>query len=154
MRSWRNFVRIPGRSASVSERMRTGWSPLSGPRLAEAGHAVVDLGTHSAEATDYPIFARRLAEALIKGRVERGIFIGGSGEGEMIAANKYPGIRAVLCEQGFTAHLTMEHNDANVLCLSADLLGEVVQQRAGAGLELDDRAEAVFCQRPRGMFAR
>lgn len=85
----------------------------------ELGHEVEDLGTHSQEPTDYPPICAAVARAVREGRVERGIVVGGSGQGEQIAANKVRGIRAALCNDLFTARLSRAHNDANVLSLGA-----------------------------------
>ncbi len=93
-------------------------------RLRAEGHAVVDKGTHSAEPVDYPDFIRPVAEAVVRGEVDRGIVLGGSGEGECIAANKIPGIRCALCTESYTARMTREHNDSNVLALGGRVLGE------------------------------
>ena len=91
--------------------------------LAELGHEWVDFGCQGEEPVDYPDIARPLAEAVAAGEYERGILICGSGVGMSIAANKVKGIRAALCENGFTARLARRHNDANVLCLSSWCIG-------------------------------
>ena len=92
-------------------------------RLKEAGHSVLDVGTHSVDPVDYPDYARLVAEKILLGQAERGIMVGGSGEGESIAPNKLPGIRAVLCHDTYTARMSLEHNDANVLALGARVIG-------------------------------
>lgn len=81
------------------------------------GHAVRDFGTHSAEPVDYPAFIRPAAEAVASGACERGIVLGGSGNGEAIVANKVRGVRCALCWSHDTARWSREHNDANVLAL-------------------------------------
>ena len=94
--------------------------------LAEAGHEVIDLGTHSEEPVDYPPLCAQAGTAVVEGRAEIGIVIGGSGQGEAIAANKVHGVRAALCLDEFTARLARSHNDANVLSLGARILGEAL----------------------------
>ncbi len=101
-------------------------------RLGEGGHEVLDLGTDSEEPVDYPPFCAAAARAVVGGGVERGIVLGGSGQGEAIAANKVHGARAALCNDLFTARLCREHNDANVLSLGARIVAphlafEIVQ---------------------------
>jgi ribose 5-phosphate isomerase B len=88
----------------------------------ELGHDVDDLGTHSQEPTDYPPICAAVAREVQDGRADRGIVIGGSGQGEQIAANKVRGIRAALCNDLFTARLSRAHNDANVLALGARIV--------------------------------
>ena len=85
--------------------------------LEELGHNVTDFGTHSEEPVDYPLFIRPVAEAVARGEFERGIVLGGSGNGEAIVANKVKGIRCALCWSLDTARWSREHNDANVLAL-------------------------------------
>jgi ribose 5-phosphate isomerase B len=92
-------------------------------------HQILDMGTNSAESTDYPDFALRVAEAVRHGEADRGILICGTGIGMCIAANKVPGIRAAPCHDTITAEMSRRHNDANILCLSADLLGEELIER-------------------------
>src|SRR5262245_35936444 len=86
-------------------------------RLTQAGHEVRDFGTTSEEAVDYPVFIRPAAEAVARGECERGIVLGGSGNGEAIAANKVRGIRCALCWNEQTAKWARLHNDANMLSL-------------------------------------
>ena len=85
--------------------------------LTARGHAVQDFGTFSNERVDYPDFIRPAAEAVARGECERGIVLGGSGNGEAIAANKVRGVRCALCWSEDTARLSREHNDANVLSI-------------------------------------
>ena len=85
--------------------------------LEAASHEVADYGTHSAASTDYPLFIIPAAEAVARGEAERGIVIGGSGNGEAIAANKVKGIRCALCWNDETAELSRRHNNANVLSI-------------------------------------
>ncbi len=93
-------------------------------RLAELGHAVADLGTHSAESCDYPLFIRPVAEAVARGEFERGIVLGGSGNGEAIVANRVRGVRCALCWNVEAARLARAHNDANVLSLGERMVSE------------------------------
>jgi len=92
--------------------------------LQGAGFEVMDLGTGDEEPVDYPDFARAIGEALREGRAERGILICGSGVGACVAANKIKGIRAGLCHDTYSAHQGVEHDDINVLCLGARVIGE------------------------------
>jgi ribose 5-phosphate isomerase B len=94
--------------------------------LRDAGHAVADLGTNSEEPVDYPRFCATAARAVVQGDADLGIVIGGSGQGEQMAANKVRGARAALCHDETTARLAREHNDANVLSLGGRLLGETL----------------------------
>jgi ribose 5-phosphate isomerase B len=92
------------------------------PLLHELGHEVRDFGTHSLEPVDYPIYIRPVAEAVAKGELERGIVLGGSGNGEAIMANRIRGVRCALCWNLETARLGRQHNDANVLSLGARMI--------------------------------
>jgi len=85
--------------------------------LKELDHEVIDVGTHSSEPTDYPLYIIPAAEAVASGAAERGIVVGGSGNGEAIAANKVKGIRCALCWNDETAEYSRLHNDANVLSI-------------------------------------
>jgi ribose 5-phosphate isomerase B len=97
--------------------------------LPQLGHEVLDVGPHERESVDYPDFAFQVATAVSEGRVERGILICGTGIGMCIAANKVKGVRAAPCHDSITAEMSRRHNNANVLCLSADLLGEELIDR-------------------------
>jgi ribose 5-phosphate isomerase B len=88
------------------------------------GHEAQDFGTASEEAVDYPDFAYDVAMAVAQDQVDRGILICGTGIGMSIAANKVQGVRAATCHDDISAELSRRHNDSNVMCLSADLLGE------------------------------
>jgi ribose 5-phosphate isomerase B len=92
--------------------------------LQHLGHEVKDLGVFSEEPVDYPDVAAAVATMVSKGEVDRGILICGTGLGMCIAANKFPNIRAAPCHDDLTAEMSRRHNDLNVMCLSADLLGE------------------------------
>ncbi len=96
------------------------------PVLADLGHEVMDFGTDSEETVDYPDFIGPAAEAVARGEADLGIVIGGSGNGEAMAANKVPGVRAALCMDVTMARLAREHNDANVLALGARIIGSAV----------------------------
>ena len=87
------------------------------------GHTVEDLGTHSSAAVDYPDCAEAVAGALREGRADRGLIVCGSGAGVSIAANKFPGVRAAVCHDTYTAHQAVEHDDLNILCLGARVVG-------------------------------
>ncbi len=89
------------------------------PVLKDLGHDIEDFGTDSEEPADYPPICAAVARAVRDGRAERGIVLGGSGQGEQIAANKVRGIRAAVCNELYTARLSREHNDANVLSMGA-----------------------------------
>jgi ribose 5-phosphate isomerase B len=87
--------------------------------LREEGHEVLDMGTDSTAAVDYPAFCAAAARAVVEGRADRAIVLGGSGQGEQIAANKVHGVRAALCHDLYLAALSRAHNDANVLAMGA-----------------------------------
>ena len=91
-----------------------------------AGHEVIDLGTYNEESVDYPDFAQAVGQAVIDGMAERGLVICGSGVGASVAANKLPGIRAAVCHDGYSAHQGVEHDDMNVLCLGARIVGSAL----------------------------
>jgi ribose 5-phosphate isomerase B len=97
-----------------------------GFRLREAGRQVVDCGTDSTEAVDYPDFALAVAEKVASGECSEGIVIDGAGIGSAMVANKVPGVRAALCYDVSSARNSREHNHANVLTLGAGLIGEVL----------------------------
>ena len=90
--------------------------------LKKGGHEVVDCGTHSAESTDYPLWIIPTAEAVVRGEAEKGIVLGGSGNGEAIAANKVQGVRCALCWKDETAELSRQHNNANVLSMGERMI--------------------------------
>jgi ribose 5-phosphate isomerase B len=91
--------------------------------LRQQGHDVVDAGCDSLQSVDYPDFAGTVCGLVRSGECERGILICGTGIGMSIAANRYREIRAALCHEGFTARMSREHNNANVLCLGARVIG-------------------------------
>ena len=108
--------------------------------LAEQGHEVVDFGTDSERPVDYPAFVAAAAHAVGNGECERGIVMGGSGQGEQIAANKVHGVRAALCHDLFLAELSRRHNDANVLSMGGRIVAsayarEIVRVWLATGFE-------------------
>ncbi len=92
--------------------------------LEKRGFALKDYGTYSEASCDYPVYAKAVAQAVASGACERGILICGTGIGVSITANKVPGIRAALCGDCFSAEATRQHNDANILCMGARVVGE------------------------------
>jgi ribose 5-phosphate isomerase B len=92
-------------------------------KLQRQDHQVIDLGTHSAAPVDYPDSAEAVAAAIRNDEADRGLIVCGSGAGVSIAANKFPGIRAAVCHDTYTAHQAVEHDDMNVLCLGARVIG-------------------------------
>ena len=96
--------------------------------LAELGHAVYDLGTHSSDPVDYPDYSAAVAKAVLDGRADRGIIVCGSGAGAAIAANKLQGIRAGVAHDGYTAHQMVEHDDVNVLALGSRVIGQALAE--------------------------
>lgn len=90
----------------------------------ELGHEAIDLGPGETNSVDYPDYASKVAEAVSRGDADRGILICGTGMGMCIAANKYRHVRAVSCHDDVTAEMSRRHNNANVMCLSADMLGD------------------------------
>jgi ribose 5-phosphate isomerase B len=87
------------------------------------GHEVNDVGTHTDDPVDYPDYARAVSQEILQKKAERGILICGSGVGACVAANKFPGIRASICHDTYSAHQGVEHDDTNVLCLGARVIG-------------------------------
>jgi ribose 5-phosphate isomerase B len=90
--------------------------------LTRLGYQVDDLGTHDTQPVDYPEICANVARAVVGRRADRGIVVGGSGQGEQIAANKVPGVRAALCNDLYTARMSRQHNDANVLAIGARIV--------------------------------
>ncbi|MCI0650440.1 MAG: ribose 5-phosphate isomerase B [Planctomycetes bacterium] len=112
--------------------------------LAQAGHEVMNAGTHDARAVDYPDFAELVGTAVRDGRAERGIVICGSGVGASVAANKVRGVRAGLCHDTYSAHQGVEHDDMNVLVLGSRVIGvelarEIVRSYLGAKYTAEER---------------
>ena len=90
--------------------------------LTRLGHTVDDLGTHDSDPVDYPNISAQVGRSVASGEVDRGIVLGGSGQGEQMAANKIPGVRAALCNDLYTARMSREHNDANVLAMGGRIV--------------------------------
>lgn len=114
--------------------------------IAGKGFDVTDLGNFTDAPSDYPDIASLVAEAIIKGRADKGILICGSGAGVSVAANKYKGIRAALCHDTYTAHQCVEHDDVNVLCIGQRVIGietatEIVFSFLGAVFSHEERHE-------------
>jgi ribose 5-phosphate isomerase B len=91
--------------------------------ITKMGHVCDDLGTHDADAVDYPDYARTVANGVAEGAYDRGILVCGTGQGMAITANKIKGIRAAVCQDSYSARMSREHNDANVLCLGGRVVG-------------------------------
>jgi ribose 5-phosphate isomerase B len=94
--------------------------------VAQLGHEILDVGTFTSAAVDYPDIAEAVATAIRNGQVDRGIIVCGSGAGVSVAANKFPGVRAAVCHDAYTARQAVEHDDLNVLCLGARVIGPAV----------------------------
>jgi ribose 5-phosphate isomerase B len=112
--------------------------------LEAAGHEPIDLGTHSTDPVDYPDTARAAGEAVRNGRADRAVVVCGSGAGVAVAACKIPGIRACTAHDTYTAHQAVEHDDVNVLCLGARVVGpayaaEIIASFARAEFSNEDR---------------
>ncbi len=90
--------------------------------LRKLDHTVLDLGTDGLESVDYPAYCAAVGRAVVRGDAERGVVLGGSGQGEQIAANKVAGVRAALCNDLYTARMAREHNDANVLSMGGRIV--------------------------------
>ena len=108
--------------------------------LTEGGYEVIDHGTHSLDSVNYPIYAHAVCQSIQKKEAELGILLCGTGIGMSLAANKHKGIRAALCSDTFSARLTRNHNDSNVLCIGARVVGhglalDIVDQFLGAEFE-------------------
>lgn len=112
--------------------------------LREAGHEAIDLGTDSAEPVDYPDVAVEVGEAVRSGAAERGVLVCGSGAGVAVAATKMVGIRAATVTDTYTAHQAVEHDDVNVLCLGARVIGpalagDILRAFAAASFSAEER---------------
>jgi ribose 5-phosphate isomerase B len=112
------------RIALASDHAGYRYKTILAKHLASLGHEVVDFGTDSEEPVDYPDFIRPAAEAVAQGKCERGIVLGGSGNGEAIAANRFKGVRCALCWSEETARLSRQHNNANMISLGQRLISE------------------------------
>jgi RpiB/LacA/LacB family sugar-phosphate isomerase len=112
--------------------------------LRSMGHELLDVGTHSTDAVDYPDFAEAVGDAVRSGKAERGILLCGSGLGASVAANKLVGVRAGLCHDTYSAHQGVEHDDINVLVMGARIIGpalahEIVHAYLGARFTNEER---------------
>ena len=110
----------------------------------QAGHEVTDLGTYDMEPVDYPDYAEKLGNAILSKRADRGILLCGSGVGASIAANKIKGIYAAVCHDTYSSHQGVEHDNMNVLCLGARIIGgevarELVKAFLGAQFSTEER---------------
>ncbi len=97
--------------------------------LSDKGYEVSDLGTDSTESCDYPVFADKLCRTISDGTCQLGILVCGTGIGMSMAANKHKGIRAAVCENTFSSEFTRRHNNANVLCLGARVIGSGLAEK-------------------------
>ena len=127
--------------------------PLKGPitqALRSWGHEVTDLGAHQGENPDFPDVAQVVCDAVRKGGAERAIMVCGTGVGACIAANKIPGVRAALCHDVYSAHQCVEHDDVNVMCLGAQIVGEkLAMELIEAFLKAEFSTEEHFRRRVR-----
>lgn len=94
--------------------------------LISMGHEVVDCGSYDPEPVDFPDITKLVGKTILSGEVERGILVCGTGVGASIAANKIPGIRASVCHDVYTAHQCVEHDDVNVICIGAQIIGHML----------------------------
>jgi ribose 5-phosphate isomerase B len=111
--------------------------------IRELGHEVVDVGSHDDQPVDFPDVARAVAAKIVAGEVERGIMVCGTGVGASIAANKMKGIRAAVCHDVHSAHQSVEHDDVNVMCIGAQIIGpwlaaDLVTAYLGARFAVED----------------
>jgi ribose 5-phosphate isomerase B len=125
--------------------------PLKGPViewLRTAGHTVRDYGTHSPDPVDFPDIAQMVCDAVRGDSADRGILVCGTGAGACIAANKLPGIRAAVCHDTYSAHQCVEHDDVNVLCVGAQIIGiKLCEEILHAFLAAEFSTEADFRRR-------
>lgn len=96
--------------------------------LEDKGHEVVNFGTDETKSADYPIYAARVAKAVVSGEFDRGVLICGTGLGISIAANKVKGVRCAVCSEPVTASLARRHNDANIIAFGARIIGNVMAE--------------------------
>lgn len=116
--------------------------------LIDSGHQVEDMGTHSAERADYPVYGEKVAKAVVSGKAQYGVVICGTGAGISITANKVRGVRCVLASEPYTAVLSRQHNNANMLAMGARVVGEglacmIVDQFLAAEFEGGRHADRV-----------
>ena len=116
--------------------------------LLAAGHEVQDFGSYTPEPVDFPDIAAKVCGAVRRGEVERGIMVCGTGVGASIAANKIPGIRATVCHDVYSAHQCVEHDDVNVLCVGAQIVGiKLVEEILRAYIAAQFSTDADFRRR-------
>ncbi|HVF19621.1 MAG TPA: ribose 5-phosphate isomerase B [Mycobacteriales bacterium] len=122
----------PGRRRLVVGADHAGWrlKDALAVKVRAAGYEVIDVGTSGDDSVDYPDFAAAVARAVAAGDADRGVIVCGTGIGVAMTANKVPGVRAAVVHDAFTAYYSREHNDANVLCLGARVVGEGVAESA------------------------
>jgi ribose 5-phosphate isomerase B len=111
--------------------------------IRKLGHEVVDVGCHDDQPVDFPDVARAVAAKIVAGEVERGIMVCGTGVGASIAANKMKGIRAAVCHDVHSAHQSVEHDDVNVMCIGAQIVGpwlaaDLISSYLGARFAVED----------------
>ncbi|MFQ6122045.1 MAG: ribose-5-phosphate isomerase [Dehalococcoidales bacterium] len=125
------------------------------PWLQGQGYQVIDMGAHTLDPVDdYPDFAKAVAQAVASAEAQRGILVCGSGVGACIAANKVPGIRACLCHDTYSAHQGVEHDDMNVLCLGARVVGvELAKELVTAFLKAQFSPEERYHRRLQKVLA-
>jgi ribose 5-phosphate isomerase B len=127
--------------------------PLKGPVVAllrSWGHTVIDCGTHSTDPVDFPDIAKKVCDEVLAGRVRRGILVCGTGVGACIAGNKVRGIRAALCHDTYSAHQCVEHDDVNLLCMGAWIIGpKVAEEVLAAYLKANFSTDEDFRRRVR-----
>lgn len=125
--------------------------PLKGPvieRLKAWGHEVTDHGTHSTEPVDFPDIARLVCNQVRTGEVDRGVLVCGTGVGAAIAGNKTPGIRAAVCHDSYSAHQCVEHDNVNLLCIGAQIVGiKLAEEILDAFLKAEFSTEPQFRRR-------
>ena len=119
----KHYIEISGQSLLCED------PSLQGLRAEYQGHEVLDMGTNSAKSCDYPALAYPAAKAVADGTAELGVLVCGSGIGMTMCANKVKGIRAALCQDELTARMSRQHQNANMLCLASDVLGEELIRR-------------------------
>jgi len=112
--------------------------------MAQQGHEILDLGTHSSAPVDYPDIAEAVATAIRNGQADRGVIVCGSGAGVAVAACKFPGVRAAVCHDGYSARQAVEHDDVNVMCLGSRVVGPalarmLVETFLAASFSAEDR---------------
>lgn len=127
--------------------------PMKGPVIALLrgwGHTVTDCGTHSTDPVDFPDIARKVCDEVLSGRAQRGILVCGTGVGACIAGNKVRGIRAALCHDTYSAHQCVEHDDVNLLCIGAWIVGpKMAEEILGAYLNATFSTDEDFRRRVR-----